>query len=374
MAYLTGAAETAFGRLEGSHTLGLMAEAARDALGVAGLGRTDVDGLLCGYSTAMAHIMPANLFAEYFGLDPLYCHGVVGGGATGALMAALAMRLAEAGQCRHTLVVAGDNRLSGVGTDATVRMLARVGHADFEQPLGPSVPALYALATSRYMHEYGADEADLAALAVLMRSRAADNPKAHMRAPITEAGVLASRPIAEPLKLLDCCPVSDGAVAFVVSAEPVGGPAVRLAGAGQAHKHQHVSAAKSLSMVGAAEAARRALDEAGIALADIAVAGIYDPFTITLMVFLEELGFAGRGEAAAMARAGAFDPGGALPLNTHGGLLSFGHSGVAGGMAHIAEVYRQLAGDTGMVDGPIGFVHAEGGIMSANVSLVLIRE
>ena len=377
MAYITGAAETAFGRLEGEDSLSLMACAAQDALADAVVTRAEIDGLLCGYSTAMAHLMPANLFAEHFGLDPHYCHGVVAGCATGAAMVMLAMRLVDAGQCRHMLIVAGDNRLTGPGSDETIRTLARVGHPHFEMPLGPTVPALYGLVASRYLHEFEVPETDLAALALLMRDHASRNPKAHFRKPMTEADVLASRPVAAPLKLLDCCPISDGAVALVVSAEPTANARIRLAGAGQAHKYQHVTAAESLTIVGAAESARPALNEAGVTLADIGIIGIYDPFTITLMVFLEEIGFAGRGEAAAMARDDHFGPAGALPLNLHGGLLSFGHSGVAGGMAHVAETYRQLAGTAGdrqVAAKEIGFVHAEGGIMSAHVSLVVRRD
>ena len=120
-----------------------------------------------------------------------------------------------------------------------------------------------------------------------------------------------------------------------------------------------------------------ALNEAGVSIDDVQIAGIYDSFSITLLVFLEELGLAPRGEAAAMAREGRFDFDGAVPVNTHGGLMSFGHSGVAGGMAHIVEVYRQMSGTAGARQIPnreVGLIHGEGGILSSQISLALLRE
>src|SRR5215469_2331260 len=199
-----------------------MAKAATAALAQAGLPREAVDGVLCGYSGTLPHLMLATLFAEYFGLAPHYAHALQAGGATGGAMVMLAQRLLASGECRHVLVVAGDNRLSGQGRDNAVAMLAQVGHHDYEVPFGPTIPAYYALVASRYMHVHGVSELDLAEFAVLMRRHAALHPGAHLREPITVADVLGSRPIAAPLKLLDCCPVSDGAVALLVSAESVG--------------------------------------------------------------------------------------------------------------------------------------------------------
>ncbi len=149
-----------------------------------------------------------------------------------------------------------------------------------------------------------------------------------------------------------------------------------LQGAGQAHLHQHLSAMVSVLDCGAAAAAQRALAEAGVALAQIDHLGIYDSFTITLAMLLEEIGLAPRGGSAALARAGVFGPQGALPLNLHGGLLSYGHCGVAGGMAHAVEAVLQLGGRAGARQGRPGthaLVHADGGVMSSHVSLVLTR-
>jgi acetyl-CoA acetyltransferase len=377
MAWITGVGDTPYGRLQGETALGLMAQAAEAALADAGLERGAVDGLLCGYVGTLPHLMLATLLAEYLGLSPRYAHAVQMGGATGGGMAMLAHRLAAAGECRHVLVLAGDNRLTGQGRDQAVQMLAQVGHHDYEVPFGPTIPAYYALMASRYMHEHGVTEEDLAVFAVLMRRCAAEHPGAHLRTPITVEDVLASRPIAAPLKLLDCCPVSDGAAAFVVSAAPMGPAPVRIAGAAQVHPHQHVSQAASLADFGLADCADRALAEAQVARDEVDYLAIYDSFTITLLILLEETGFAPRGGAARLARAGAFERDGARPLNTHGGLLSFGHSGVAGGMAHLVEAQRQLSGRAGARQAGrrrTAFLHGDGGVMSAHVSLVLRRE
>jgi acetyl-CoA C-acetyltransferase len=227
------------------------------------------------------------------------------------------------------------------------------------------------------MYETGTSEADLAELAVLMRSNAALHSDAHLRTPISLAEVLASKPIASPLKLLDCCPISDGAVALIVSRSKGSEAGVAIRGGGQAHLHQHLSALGSVLECGAAQSSQRALKEAGLVLGDIDYIGIYDSFTITLAMLLEEIGFAPRGGAARRVRNGDFLPGGVLPLNTHGGLLSFGHCGVAGGMSHAVEAVRQLsqkAGARQVSKATHALVHADGGVMSSHVSLILSRE
>jgi acetyl-CoA C-acetyltransferase len=377
MAWITGVGDTAFGRLPGETPLSLMAAAASSALADAALERANIDGVLCGYATSLPHLMLATLFAEYFGLTPRYAHGIQMGGATGGAMVMLAARLVDGGTCRNVLVVAGDNRLSGQGRDNAIQMLAQVGHHDYEVPFGPTIPAYYALIASRYMHVHGVSERDLAEFAVLMRRHAGIHPGAHLREPISVEDVLASRSIASPLKLLDCCPVSDGAAALLVSSAPRRDGAVRIAGAAQYHPHQHVSSARDLADFGIGDGAHRALAEADVTIDDVEFLGIYDSFTITLLILLEELGFARRGQAASLLRDGVFAGQGRWPLNTHGGLLSFGHSGVAGGLTHILEAQRQLLGraEERQAGAPeIAFIHGDGGVLSSHVSLVLRRE
>jgi acetyl-CoA acetyltransferase len=375
-AFITGVGNTRFGKHPGRGALELMGEAATRALADADLAPSDVDGVLCGYATTLPHLMLSTLFCERFGLIPSYVHSIQAGGATGAAMVMLAGELVRSGRCTNVLVVGGENRATGQSRDTSVQMLAQVGDAEHEVPNGASIPAYYALLASRYMHETGTAPEDLALLAVLMREHAAQHPDAHLQERLTVAGVLASKTVATPLRLLDCCPISDGGAAVVMSSQPRVHAPVRLRGAGQAHLHQHLSAMRNVMDTGAARSAQRAFDEAGMALADADFLGIYDSFTVTLAMLLEEIGFAARGEAAACAAAGDFGTRGRLPLNTHGGLLSFGHSGLSGGLAHVVEAVRQLTGRAGIRQVPASnaFVHADGGVLSTHVSLLLSRE
>jgi acetyl-CoA acetyltransferase len=376
MSFITGVGLTSFGRHEGSSSLDLMSGAAELALADAGLARHEIDGVLCGYSTVSPHIMLATVFAEHFGLKPSYAHAVQVGGATGLAMAMLAHHLVDAGVVRHMLVVAGENRLTGQSRDAAIQALAQVGHPDYEVPLGPTIPAYYGLVASRYMHEYGVTEEDLAELAVLMRKHALAHPGAQFHEPISVADVMASKPVALPLKLLDCCPVSDGGAAFVVSRESTGDVRIRVSGCAQAHTHQHVTSAPALSELGAEIAIGRAKAVSGIEIADVRYAAVYDSFTITLAMLLEDLGLAKRGEAAALTRSGHFGRDGEMPLNTHGGLLSYGHCGVGGAMAHLVETHLQMTGRAfarQVRDASIALLHGDGGVLSSHVSMFLER-
>lgn len=374
-AFITGVGHTRFGRLEGEGALDLMADAASKALDDAQLRHGDIDGLLCGYATTLPHLMLSTLFAERFGLRPRYAHGMALGGATGAAMLMLARDLVRVGRCSNVLVVAGENRLTGQTRDSAIQTLAQVGDPDFEVPNGASVPAYYALLASRYMHATGLTQDDLAQFAVLMRANAARHPQAHLQTPITTADVAASKDIATPLRLLDCCPISDGGMALVVSAKPGDKAAVSIIGAGQAHQHQHLSALGDVMATGASASADAAFGEASADRGAVDYLGIYDSFTITLAMLLEEIGFAPRGQSANRVRDGSFASDGVLPLNTHGGLLSFGHCGVAGGLGHTVEAVRQMRGEAGTRQVArlprLAFVHADGGVLSSHVSLIL---
>jgi acetyl-CoA acetyltransferase len=376
MSYITGVGLTSYGRHEGSSSLDLMSQAAALAIADAGLKRSEIDGVLCGYSTVSPHIMLATVFAEHFGIRPSYAHAVQVGGATGLAMTMLAHHLVEAGVVRHKLVAAGENRLTGQSRDASILALAQVGHPDYEVPLGPTIPAYYGLVASRYMHEYGVSQEDLAEFAVLMRSHALAHPGAQFHEAITVVDVMASKPVALPLKLLDCCPVSDGGAALVVSREATNGIGVRVLGCAQAHTHQHVTAAPALSELGAEIAIARARQAAGVEISDVRYAAVYDSFTITLAMLLEDLGLAPRGEAAALVRSGYFSRDGEMPLNTHGGLLSYGHCGVGGAMAHLVETHLQMTGraeNRQVRDASVALLHGDGGVLSSHVSLLLER-
>ncbi len=374
MSYITGIGLLPYGKHPGRHTLDLMSDAATLALADAGLERKDVDGLICGYSTTFPHLMLSTSFVEHYGLIPTYAHGVQMGGATGFAMVMLAHHLVEAGVVKNVLITAGENRLTGQTRDAAVATLAQVGHAEYEVPLGATIPAYYALVASRYCHEHRIGERELAELAVLMRRHAGMHPGAQFRDTITLDDVLKSKTIAAPLKLLDCCPVSDGGAAFIVSKERINQFGVRIIGTAQAHTHQHVTTAKSLTQFGAGDCARRALQSAKVDLKDIRYAAIYDSFTITLTILLEEIGLAPRGQAGNLTRDGYFNHNGPLPMNTHGGLLSYGHCGAGGAMAHLAETHLQMTGraaERQVKDATLAFLHGDGGVLSSHVSLVL---
>ena len=218
IACITGAADTPVGELAGSSALGLHAQASRDAIADAGLSAGDIDGVLCGYAMTMPHLMLSSVFCEAFGIAPAFSTAVQAGGATGCIMIAMATALVRSGQCRHVLCVTGDNRLTGMTRDGAVAALAGVGHPQFEQPYGMSVPAAYALVAQAYLHEFGISRDALSAFAVAAREHAGRHPNAHKRDPISLNDVATSRNIASPLRLLDCCLISDGGAAIIVSA------------------------------------------------------------------------------------------------------------------------------------------------------------
>ena len=375
---ITGTYVSQVGELPGRTALSLHFEAAAGAVADAGLTLDDVDGVLCAYSLAEPHPMLASAFCEYAGLSPAFVSVVQAGGASAATMVMQAAALVASGQCRHVLAITGDNRITGMSRDQAIAALAQFGHPEFERPFGLAIYAAYALVAQRYLHEYDTTLEELAAIAVSHRRHASRHPKAHKREPITVDDVLNSRMIATPLHLLDCCLVSDGAAAVLVSAKAAARDCAKtpisLIGAGQGHTHEHIVSAPSLTQFGCADAAARAFRQAGLGPEDIDVAQIYDSFTITLLVELESMGFFEKGEAGKAAANGALDLGGRLPCNTHGGLLSFGHSGAAGGMFHIVEAVAQLRGEAGerQVDGATtAFAHGDGGILSAHCSLVM---
>lgn len=377
-AFITGAYDTAVGELPGSSCMGLHAEAAIGAVADAGLKLSDIDGVLCAYSFSEPHLMLASVFCEYLGIHPGTCLAIQAGGASACIMVMQAAALVASGQCKHVLVVTGDNRLTGMSRDGAVAALSEVGHPQFERPFGISVPASYALVAKYYMHQYGVSSEQLAAIAVEHRRHAGRHPKAHKRDAITVQDVLASKMIADPLHMLDCCLISDGGAALVVSsrdaARDTRGKAIEILGAGQGHTHEHIVAAPSLVDFGCKTSSATAFARAGVKASDIDVAQIYDSFTITLAVELESIGFFERGQAGVAAAAGELGLGGKLPCNTHGGLMSYAHSGAAGGMFHAVEAVHQLRGtaDARQVkDAQLAFVHGDGGILSAHCSLVL---
>lgn len=377
-AIITGVAGTAMGKIPGSTSMSLMTEAALAAIADAGLETEDIDGILCAYSVVEPQIMLASTFSDYAGFKSDFALAVQVGGASGATMVMNAAALVESGRCRHVLICAGDNRVTGMSRDDAVAFLAGSGSQQFEQIYGMSLPSAYALVARRYMHEYGLTSEHLAAIAVTQRKHACAHPLAQFRAPITIEDVLSSRMIASPLHLLDCCGFSDGAGAVIVSAADAARDTAKapiaVLGSGQGNTHEFIVSAPSLTEFGCKSSGATAFGRAGVRPSDIDVAEIYDSYTITIAVELESLGFFERGEAGPAALAGALGIDGKLPCNTHGGLLSHGHPGAAGGVFHVVEAVQQLRGTAlglQVPDAKLAFVHGDGGVLSAHCSLVL---
>lgn len=279
------------------------------------------------------------------------------------------------------VVSMADSLRSSLSRDQAMAMQASTGHPDFEQPFGPTVPAYYALIAQAHMAQFGTRQEQFAGIAVACRAHAALNPAAQMRDPITIEDVLASRMIADPLHLLDCSLVSDGGSAIVMtSAERAADMChdpIYLLGAGEGHTHEHIMAARSLTTSSAREAGQRAYSMAGLTPADMSFAQLYDCFTPTVLVELEDLGFCAKGEGGDFVDSGALALGSSLPVNTHGGLLSHSHPGNPGSMFALTESVWQLrhaAGERQVANAQHGLVHAQGGIMSSHTALILSRE
>jgi acetyl-CoA acetyltransferase len=231
------------------------------------------------------------------------------------------------------------------------------------------------------MAQYGTTAEQLAAVAVTCRRHAQLNPTAQMRDHITVEDVLNSRMIADPLHLLDCSLVSDGGAAVVVTsaerARDFPHAPVYLLGVGEGHGHEHVTQARSLTTSAAVESGQRAYEMAGLGPGDMDLAQLYDCFTPTVLIELEDLGFCAKGEGGPFIASGAIGLDGTLPVNTHGGLLSHCHPGNPGSMFALTETIAQLrhcAGPRQVKDAQTALVHAQGGIMSSHTTIILGRE
>jgi acetyl-CoA acetyltransferase len=378
---VVGAADTEVGRVPHFGATQLCVDAARRALEDAGISKEQVDGVVTGNSMVEPYMYHAEAIAEYMQIYPRYCISIgAGGGATFSAFHHAASAIAT-GVCDTVLIAMADNLLTGFSREQAMAIQSSVGHPQFETPYGPTVPALYALIAQAHMATYGTTPEQFASIAVVCRKHAALNPEAQMQESISVQDVLSSRMIADPLHLLDCSLVSDGGAAIILtSAErAIDFPhhPVYLLGAGEGHGHEHISQARSLTTSAAVESGRRAFATAGLGPRDIDLAQLYDCFTPTVLIELEDLGFCEKGEAGAFVEAGQIELGGQLPVNTHGGMLSHCHSGNPGSMFALTEAVRQLrrqAGNRQVEDAEVALVHAQGGIMSSHATLILGRE
>jgi acetyl-CoA acetyltransferase len=380
---IAGIGESAVGQVPDRSTLQLQTDAARAALSDAGLAFGDIDGLITTPVRTEAWNMPCGIVASHLGIDATYLATLDLAGATGAAMIHHAAMAIASGQCTTVLCVAGQNLLSARSRASAVRLLAESGaaHPQFESPYGPLIPSNYALIAQRHMHEYGTTEEQMAEVAVTLRRHAGLNPNAHQRKPITVEDVMRSPMITSPLKRLDCALLSDGAAAVIVTtserARDLKRRPVYLLGQGYGLRHSYVGEAPDLTTCGAVESGRKAFELAGISHADIDVAELYDCFTITVIIELEDLGFCKKGEGGAFVSGGRIGLGGALPVTTHGGLLSAVHCGLGGGLFHVLEGVRQLRGEAGarqVENAKIALVHGNGGTIAIHCTLILGSE
>jgi acetyl-CoA acetyltransferase len=355
-AVISGIGESKLGSVPELSMLGITLDAAKRAVADAGLTFQDIDGLILHpafHVSPRYHIIVAESLGIYV---KTLCDTMMMGGASYGAALQEAQWAVETGRCTNVLILGGEKLRTGHLSGSA--MMASVGahNLDYEYPFAATIPAYYALLARRYLHEYGLDESVLAQVAVTTRKHAARNPHATMRDPITIDDVLSSPIISSPLHRLDCSLVSDGAAAYVVSrAGTSRDPAREVAflGIGQAQSYYHMGqlarghGEHDLVRTVVDVAGKRAFEQAGLGPAQIDLAGIYDSFTITVLVQLEDLGFCGRGEAGDYLKAGTADPGGAMPMNTHGGLLSNAHPGACGGMLNITEAVRQIRREAG---------------------------
>jgi acetyl-CoA acetyltransferase len=369
---IVGAGESdEHGKLPHKSAFALHAEAARNALADAGLGKDDVDAVFS------AGLWMGSETAEYLGIRPRYIDGTQIGGCSFIAHVQHAMAAIDAGICDVALITHGESGASRVGMPGT-RFGPDSWRSQFEAPFGLAGPPTgYALAAARHMHEFGTTSDQMAEVAVATRKWAALNPRALMRDPLTIADVLASRPISWPFRLLDCCLVTDAGGAVVLTsagrARDLRKKPVYVLGTGEASTHVMVSQMPDFARWDAGRmAGERAFSMAGVTCADVDVAELYDAFTIVPIMALEALGFCQPGEGGAFVSGQRTAPGGDFPMNTNGGGLSYTHSGMYG-MFTMVEAVRQLRGECGPRQVPgctIALCHGLGGMFSAAATLI----
>ena len=373
---IAGIGESALGHVPQQTSLGLTIQAALRALADVGLTPGEVDGCL----SKPPYQEPTFLFSDYLaatlGLRLRYGHDLHAGGCTPIMALADAVRAIEAGLCHTVLIAFGENMATQSKTPRPTHGKLHWGYEDWEEPFGLiAPPAGYALAAKRHMHRYGTQPEHFGAIAVAQRQHAILNEGAQMRKPLTLEDYLRSPWIVEPFRLPDCSLVSDYGGAFVITtaarAADLRQKPVTILGYGESHPHRYLMHEEDLTRCGAVESGPAALQMAGVTLQDVDFAELYDSFTYTVLVQLEDYGFCAKGEGGAFVEGGCIALGGDLPVNTHGGLLSQAH---ADGILHVTEAVKQLRGQAGhrqVTDARIGLVSGGAGVLAVHASLLL---
>ena len=375
---VVGLAESGCGMASGWSAMEIMANSVHDALDDAGIKLNEVDGV---FAATAFHSMAAMSLSEYLGLKPRFADGSQIGGSSflsHILTAALAL---DAGLINVAVVAYGSNQKS-IGGFKTISEAM-----PYEAQYEPRMPVTaYALAAKRYMHEFGASREDLANVAVSARDWALLNPRAYTydKGPLTVEDVLSARPIVDPLGKLDCCLVTDGGAAVIMTrsdrAKDTKNTPIYLLGAAMEHHHRMVSEMPDLVRTSAIDSSQRAFKMSSYKATDMDTIQLYDAFTINTLLFLEDLGFCKKGEAIELVKNNNIGPSGSLKVNTNGGGLSCVHPGMYGLFVTL-EAIRQLrnsAGDNvgersggGWIDNAkLSVAHGNGGVLSSQVTNV----
>ena len=367
---IVGAATYGIGNCPGVSAVDMAAKASLLALADAGIALSEVDAL---YTSAPYEALGGMELAEYLGLTPRITDCNRTGGSAFEVYVQQAALALEAGLINCALIAYGSNPASnpppGVGMTR---------QSPWEAPYRPLAPiSSYALATNRHMHLYGTTREQLARVAVAARQWAQLNPEAAMRDPLSVEDVLKARMVSDPLTARDCCLFNDGAAAVVMvradRAKDCAGAPVHVLGAAHAVTHREISSMPDLTVTGAAISGPQAFAQAGVGPADMDVVMLYDAFTITPILFLEDLGFCPKGEGGRFVSDGHIAPGGGLAVNTNGGGLSCVHPGMYG-LFLLVEATRQLRGEAGdrqVRDARLAVAHGNGGVLSSEATVVL---
>jgi acetyl-CoA C-acetyltransferase len=388
-AYIVGAFEHPTRKADDKSLAQLHAEVAKGALEDAGLGKNDVDAYFCAGDVAGWEARGAGPFSiiDYMGLKLRYLDSTESWGSSYLVHVAHAIEAIAAGKCNVALItLAGRPRAEGMATGtAPAAASPTAAEAPFETPYRPVVANLYAMCAMRHMYQYGTTSEQLAWIKVAASHHAQHNPNAMLREVVTVEDVVNSPLIASPLHRLDCCVISDGGGALIVArpeiARSLKRPLVKPIGAGYAVKHQ-MGGKFDLTYSGAVWSGPRAFAEAGVTPKDIKYASIYDSFTITVLITLEDLGFCAKGEGGKFVADGNLIAGtGQLPFNTDGGGLCNNHPSNRGGMTKVIEAVRQLRGEAHpAVQVPncdLALAHGTGGALGSrhgSATLILERE
>jgi len=372
---ILGTGLAGMGHAGGATEQEIIAQAASAAIERSGLRKSDIDGIITSSLTSPWWVMR---MAEYLGIRPRFSDSTMFGGSAFIADLKIAQMAIAAGECENVLICYGSTPRSVPSSSRLNQMRAELDPQPYEHPYKAFNPvSSYSLAAARHMYEYGTTRQQLAEVAVAARKWAQLNPDAFVKKPLTVDEVINAKMISDPLTVLDCCLVTDGAGAIVVTssqrAKSLHRKPIYVLGSGFAHWHRQISCMEDLTITPAVESGRKAFDQAGLTPADVDVVELYDAFTINPILFLEDLGFCKKGEGGAFIEGGRIEPGGEFPMNTNGGGLSCVHPGMYS-IFLIIEAVTQLRAEAHarQVHGAeVALVHGNGGVLSSQATAIL---